>query len=151
MPSESFPFSISLVRPRADSASWVDACEDARLKQPPKERYVNSSIPRGSGITGFTDTWTRPRRNPDTLTNHGFAGGAKMQMKSNERDGEADAEGENDDLDSLDGRPAKRADTRQERDPGDDDEEDDLDGPEERERAETRKKARANYSDEEDE
>jgi hypothetical protein len=68
----------------------------------------------------------RPRRNPDTLAEHGFAGGARMTMIGNEEDddeddldaeGEPVPDGDESDADSLlDSRPAKRRDRRRSED-----------------------------------
>lgn len=59
-----------------------------------------------------------PMRNPDTLSRHGYAGGAQMTMIGNEEEDDLDAEGEiapgdESDADSLlDPRPAKRQERR---------------------------------------
>ncbi|WWC89886.1 uncharacterized protein L201_004814 [Kwoniella dendrophila CBS 6074] len=100
---------------------WVDACEEVRAKQPPKQR---------------------PARGPSPLA-HGRAGGAAFDPDAPQ---DEDAEGEED----YDERPAKtKSSSRRDVDEDEDDlDEDDLDDGGRREK---RRKVREDYDDEDEE
>ncbi|KAK8869658.1 hypothetical protein IAR55_000226 [Kwoniella newhampshirensis] len=111
---------------------WVDACEEVRVKQPPKQR-----TPRG----------------PDPLS-HGQAGGASFDPDGpphpeQDADGEADAEGEYDVDDDV---PRTKTAHRSRRDPDDDEDVDDVDDvdDDDDDRGAKRRRVRHEYDDDDD-
>ncbi|WWD16078.1 hypothetical protein CI109_100503 [Kwoniella shandongensis] len=106
---------------------WVDACEEVRVKQPPKQR-----APRG----------------PSPLS-HGQAGGASFDPDGPPHpEQEDDAEGEADyDDDDVPPRQSKSHSHRATRDP---DDEDDVDEDDDDDRGAKRRRVRNDYDDDDD-
>ncbi|WVR05305.1 hypothetical protein IAU60_002319 [Kwoniella sp. DSM 27419] len=101
---------------------WVDACEEARLKQPPKQRAPRGPSPRS----------------------HGQAGGASFDPDGGAHPEDEDAEGEYDD-DADVTRSKVKSSSRRDEDEDDVDDVDDLD-----DRREKRRRVR-DYDDDDDE
>ncbi|WVQ98880.1 hypothetical protein IAU59_006011 [Kwoniella sp. CBS 9459] len=110
---------------------WVDACEEVRAKQPPKQRAPRGPSPRA----------------------HGQAGGASFDPDGgpHPEDEDRDAEGEVDDYD--DAAPSKKVRRVQEDydDDEDQDEDEDEDGGAAQERRREKRRKARDYDDDEDE
>ncbi|WVQ69930.1 uncharacterized protein L199_008153 [Kwoniella botswanensis] len=108
---------------------WVDACEEVRAKQPPKQRPVRAPLPlahgRGGGVSFDPDRPTQDVDEDAEGEDEEYDSRPKSKSKSsNRRDADEDDVDEDEDEDDLDdgGRREKRRRVREDYDDDDEDE-----------------------------